>query len=54
MLRAGGLGLGDLFLQRGRGGVALAVLGDDEAEGDKLVRVGELEQIVPVSLVEAG
>ena len=46
--------LGDLGLQGRGSGVALLVLGDNEAEGDELVGVAELQEVVPVVLVEAG
>lgn len=49
-----GLGLGDLLLEVGVGLVAFFRLGDDEAEGDEVVGVGDLVQVVPVALVEAG
>lgn len=48
------LGLVYLFLQLHRGLVALLSLGEDEAQGDELVGIVELEEIVPVSLVEPG
>ena len=47
------LGLGDLGLQGGVGGVALLGLGDDEAQRDEAVGVVELHQVVPIAFVEA-
>jgi hypothetical protein len=49
----GGVGEGDGALEVGGGEVAGRGFGDDVAEGDVFVRVGELEEVVPVFLVEA-
>ena len=46
------LGPLNLLLQGRRGQVAVLGLGKDEAESDKLVRVVQLEEIVPVALIK--
>ena len=48
-----GLGLGDLRLECGVGGIALFGLGYYEAERDEVVGVAELQQVFPVAVVEA-
>ena len=53
VLVCGRLGLLDALLQLAGGLVAFFAFGDDEAERDQLVRVAQLDQVVPVFFVEA-
>ena len=52
LLRAALLRLLDLLLKGRRGRVAFFRLGENEAEGDELVRVVHSQQVVPVLLIE--
>ena len=48
------LRLGNGLFQSRNCGVSLACLRCDEAQGDQLMRIAQLLDVIPVSLVEAG